>query len=222
MTASGERTVQLVESGLAFDTLGLTHRVFIPPGSGPHPVLVMVHGLSGTEDAPWIFARSAGPEWLIISPRAPFPLEGGYTWNSSTDYTDPESYRKGLAAFTHFVEGLAGVYPADRARLVLLGFSQGAALAYAFAMSRPVNGIAALAGFIPRPFYERVSALRGVPILMLHGTRDERIPIEQARADRDRLAAAGADLTYAEDNVTHKVSVGGLQTLKQWLAARLE
>jgi phospholipase/carboxylesterase len=222
MTASGERTAQLVESGPALDTLGLAHRVFIPPGSGPHPVLVMVHGLSGTEDAPWIFARSAGPEWLIISPRAPFPLEGGYTWNSSTDYTDPESYRKGLAAFTHFVEGLAGVYPADRARLVLLGFSQGAALAYAFAMSRPVNGIAALAGFIPRPFYERVSALRGVPILMLHGTRDERIPIEQARADRDRLAAAGADLTYAEDNVTHKVSVGGLQTLKQWLAARLK
>jgi phospholipase/carboxylesterase len=222
MKTSSEHSAQLVESGPAFDTLGLVHRVLAPPGSGPHPILVMVHGLYGTEDAPWIFARSAGPEWLITSPRAPFPLEGGYTWNSSTDYTDPESYRKGLAAFARFIEGLADVYPADRARLVLLGFSQGAALSYAFATSRPVSGIAALAGFIPRPYYNRLSALRGVPILMLHGTRDERIPIEQARADRDRLLVAGADLTYAEDNVAHKVSVGGLQTLRQWLAARLE
>lgn len=217
----GEREVVLVDSGPAFEALGLVHRVMIPPGAGPHPVLVLVHGLQGTEDAPWIFARSAGPEWLIVSPRAPYPAEGGYSWNSTGNYSQADSYETGLAALTRFVEGLASVYPVDRLRLVMLGFSQGAALSYALATGHPVKGIAALAGFFPHPFKDALPVLIGVPVLILHGTEDKRVPIDVAHRDRDRLQAAGAVVTYSEDHVGHKVSVNGLRLLKEWLAARL-
>ncbi len=215
--------VQHVVSGATFEKLGLVHRVRVPAGDGPHPTLVMVHGLQGTEDVTWVFARSAGPEWLIVSPRAPFRAEDGYSWNSSDDYANPDSYQTGLAALTRFVEGLPDVYQADRSRLVLLGFSQGAAMSYAFAASNPVKGLAALGGFMPRWVADGdLSRFRGLPVLILHGTRDDRVPVDSARESRDRLLQAGAQVTYHEDNVGHKVGAGGMRLLTQWLTGRLE
>jgi phospholipase/carboxylesterase len=213
--------IQLVDGGSAFDALGLVHRVHIPAGDGPHPTLVMVHGLQGDEDVTWVFARTAGPEWLIVSPRAPFTAKGGYSWNDSGDYANEDSYRDGLTALSKFIEQTPNVYPVDRSRLVLLGFSQGAAMSYAYAANiadQPVLGVAALAGFLP-PF--QIDGLKGLPVLILHGTRDARILVEEAHRDRDALIAAGAQVTYVEDDVGHKVGSKGMQSLRQWLAERL-
>ncbi len=226
MVSKDNLAAQLVESGPALDALGLVHRVWVPAGPGPHPTLVMVHGLQGTEDVTWIFARSAGPEWLIISPRAPFSVEAGYSWNSSNDYTRSESYQTGLKALTRFVNGLPTQYPVDRSRLAMLGFSQGAAMTYAFtaalAASNPVLGVAALSGFMPRWVAEGdLSVFRGLPVLILHGTEDKRVPISSARKSRDRLVEAGAQVMYHEDSVGHKVGAAGMRVLTRWLAERL-
>ncbi len=213
--------VQLVTSGPALDSLGLIHRARIPPGKGIHPTLVMVHGLQGTEDVTWIFARAAGPEWLIVSPRAPYKADEGYTWNTSSNYRDPASYQDGLSALTRFVEGLPDVYPVDRSRLVMLGFSQGAAMSYAYAASHPTTGVAALSGFVPHWLDDQLSAFRGLPVLILHGAKDDRVPIARAREDRDRLVQAGAQVTYHEEEVGHKVGASGMRILTGWLAERL-
>lgn len=217
MTPNGPQEVQLITTGPAFDSLGLVHRVRVPAGSGPHPTLLMLHGLNGTEDVTWVFARNAGPEWLIISPRAPFAGDNGYTWKVA----DSQSYNAGLDALTHFVASLPTTYPVDRERLVLLGFSQGAAMAYAFGISQPVAGIATLSGFIPQELTGNLSALTRVPILILHGTQDDTIPIATARKNRDQLVAAGAEVDYLEAEVGHKVSSGGMAELKRWLKERL-
>ncbi len=210
-------------SGLAFEALGLVHRVRVPAGTGPHPILVMVYGLQGDEAVTWIFARTAGPEWLIVTPRAPYPASSGYTWNRlGTQAADSGSYADGLVRLTQFVEGLAAVYPVDRSRLVMLGFSQGAAMSYAFAAGHPTAGIAALCGFIPGLKLEQLTAFKGLPVIILHGTQDDRVPITVARTDRDQLRAARADVTYLEEDTGHKVGTQGMHALRSWLAARLE
>ncbi len=215
-------SAQLVTDGPAFDALGLVHRVRVPVEDGPHPTLVMVHGLQGDENVTWVFARSLSPHWLIVSPRAPFAAPEGYTWNDSgKQYDDSDAYQGGLAALERFINGLATTYAADLSRLVLLGFSQGAALSYAFAAAHPVRGIAALSGFVPALIDDRLTTLKNVPILILHGTQDDRIPIEQARHDRDRLVAVGAQATYHEDQVGHKISAEGMRLLRHWLSERL-
>jgi len=212
---------QHISSGAAFDRVGLVHRVRVPDehsqGKAPYPTLVMLHGLNGTEDVTWIFARNAGPEWLVISPRAPFIGENGYRWNN----TGAEDYSAGLGALSHFIESLPQVYPVDRSRLVLLGFSQGAAMAYSFGASHSISGIAALAGFIPMPLADNLPALAHLPVLILHGTQDETIPVATARRNRDQLIAAGTDVGYHEAEVGHKVSSSGMAELKRWLAQRL-
>jgi phospholipase/carboxylesterase len=214
--------IEHVSAGPAFDKLGLVHRVRIPPGDGPHPALVMVHGLKGTEDVTWIFARAARPEWLIVSPRAPFACEDGYSWTQQgeEDKNDLSAYQAGLDAFSQFIERLPETYGADKNRVVLLGFSQGAAMSYLYGSANPVAGIAALAGFIPSQLAERLPALSNLPVLMLHGTKDETIPITIARQNRDQLTTAGAAVTYQEAEVGHKVSSAGIAELKRWLAER--
>ncbi|MEP7288817.1 MAG: dienelactone hydrolase family protein [Chloroflexota bacterium] len=215
--------IQHITTGPAFEALGLAHRVRIPSGEGLHPTLVMVHGLQGNEDVTWVFARTVPPDWLIISPRAPFAATaGGYEWSDSES---PErntltSLEAGNAALTRFIDHLPNVYPVDPSRLVLLGFSQGAAMSYLFATSHSVSGVAALGGFIPPQLVSQLHPLNHLPILILHGTRDETISIETARRNRDQLIAAGADVTYQESDIGHKVSSAGMAALKEWLKAR--
>lgn len=218
--------IKLVKDGPVFDRLGLIHRVRQPKSDAgaPFPTLVMLHGFQGNEDVTWVFSRSAGPGWLIVAPRAPLRADDlGYTWHHfNAGKTDPDTMAAALAKLTRFVEGLAEVYPADRNRLVLLGFSQGAAMAYAFAASQPQSpliGLAALGGYVPGTV--TLPALNGLPVLMLHGTRDETISITLARKNHADLTGAGATVTYVEDDVGHKVSAMQMRELGTWLAQRL-
>lgn len=219
--------VQHITTGAAVETLGLIHRVRIPAGAADErfPTLIMLHGYQGNEDVTWVFARSAGPRWLIVTPRAPLAApDHGFSWNSfSGGKTDPETLRQSTAALTRFVEGLADIYPVDRSRLALLGFSQGGGMCYALAATDPqppILGLAALGGYIPTDV--QLQALANKPVLMLHGTQDETIPITLARHDREQLLAAGAQVTYQEDEVGHKVGPQGMRVLASWLAERLD
>ncbi len=213
--------VQHIAEGPAVEALGLPHRVRIPPGSGPHPTLIMVHGLDGNEHVTWIFGRVVGPEWLIITPRAPFPSAGGFSWYAATQ----ESFMAGLATLEKFIDAAMRYYPSDPAQLALLGFSQGTIMNFAYALRaprpRPIAGIAALSGFIARLNEIEIPAQNGLPVLMLHGIRDERVPVKWAQSARDRLRQAGASVTYEESDTGHKVSASGMRLLSHWLASLL-
>jgi phospholipase/carboxylesterase len=60
--------------------------------------------------------------------------------------------------------------------------------------------------------------LEGKPFFVTHGTKDEMVPIERARASIEILERAGAQVTYCEDNVGHKVSATCLRSLKEFFA----
>ena len=231
---------QPIVSGTIADRLGLPHRIYIPNNDSTlkYPTLIMVHGLHGNEDAPWVFARAASRNWLIISPRAPLAT-GSDAENSQHQFSwarmppglpaDPVSFANGLHALTHFIAEAGAVYPIDPARMVLLGFSQGAAMSYAYTALRystrafvdpPLIGLAALAGFIPAPIVQ-LPDLNGLPTLILHGTQDETVAVSMAQQARDRMAEAGAIVTYEESPIGHKVSAAGMRTLAAWFAERL-
>lgn len=219
-------STQHVTSGAGLAALGLPHRVRIPAGAARHPTLTMVHGLEGNEDVTWVFARVVGPEWLILTPRAPLPAADGFSWYPSTPPDQPPdapTFNAALAALGQFIGGAVAYYPVDPARMVLIGFSQGAALSYCytFAHRERLIGFGALAGFIPKTA-PPIPAMHQFPVLVLHGTQDERVPVAYARAARERLDAAGASVTYEESAVGHKLSAQGMRTLGTWLAARLK
>ena len=206
--------------------LGLPHRVRVPLVEGRHPALIMLHGLDGNEDVTWVFARTAGPEWLILTPRAPLASASGFSWYPSAPPDRvPESaaFAAALSVLEKFIDGAVGSYPIDLRRIVLLGFSQGAALSYSYAFKHRarLSGLAALAGFIPATA-PPIPPLNSLPILILHGTLDDRVSIEFARVARDRLQASDAAVTYEESAIGHKLSAQGMRTLSAWLTTRLK
>jgi phospholipase/carboxylesterase len=60
--------------------------------------------------------------------------------------------------------------------------------------------------------------LEGKPFFAAHGTRDETVTIDVARASMEILEQAGAKVTFCEDDVGHKVSAACLRALKSFFS----
>lgn len=196
--------------------LGYLYRPSEMPYSMP---IMMLHGWSGDEKVMWVLETTVPPGSMIVTPRAPLEIAaGGYQWIEGGDALNSEidDYRPAVDALVRTINDLTRRFGIDPASWILMGFSQGAAtaLAYAATASLPQpSGLVLLAGFAP---LGRVSSLRGVPVYWGHGTEDELIPIEHARRDVDRLRAAGVDISFCEAQVGHKVGVECTRGLKTW------
>lgn len=216
----------LIDDGPLREALGLVHRVLEPRG-GPARTVVMLHGRFGDEDAMWIFKRTMPATWLKIAPRAPFSdPRGGFSWviQESGVWPDLAAFAPAVAALADFLGALPRVYNSDPQHTYLMGFSQGAALAYATAMRHPglVQGIAGLVGFVPEGCEQapEIAGLRDLPVFAAVGKQDPLVPYPIAAASAEVLRAAGADLVYHEYETGHKLNAAGVRDLTAWWADR--
>lgn len=189
-------------------------------------LLLMVHGLTGDENSMWVFGRNMPSRYWVVAPRAPYPVEsGGYSWRppfEASEFGRPtlEQLRIGAEGLIHLVDEYAASAGIDVTTFDLLGFSQGAAMTNVLAFLYPqrVRKTGVLAGFVPGGLEElvRERPLEGKPFFVAHGTKDEMVRIDRARQSIAILEEAGAQVTYCEDNVGHKVSANCLRALNQF------
>jgi phospholipase/carboxylesterase len=191
------------------------------------PPIVMLHGLGGDEQAIWELEPALPSGGLIAAPRAPYlHSTGGYGWLPQLGAWPPnlEEFAESVRMLESFLTFLVRSHRLDRRRLVLFGFSQGGAMAFAAAMSGeaglsvPPAAIAVGSGHLPQG---DLSSLHGLPVFWGHGARDPLIPVTVARKDVERLRAAGAQVQYCEADVAHKLASACLRELKQWIPARV-
>jgi phospholipase/carboxylesterase len=210
--------------------LNLVHRVSLPATAGAagarFPAVVMVHGWLGNETVMGIFERTIPLGVVVVSPRAPVDANAdakSFGWFPLVE--DEAGFQSGLVALREFVRSLPQAYPVDVARVMLMGFSQGAAMCYALMASDPVlsAGVAGLAGFLPEPARAWLTPgrLEGKSIFISHGTQDATVPVEQARLACAAFEQAGADVECHEYVVGHKLNAQGMSDLKHWLASHL-
>ncbi|MCP4422908.1 MAG: hypothetical protein GY803_00290 [Chloroflexi bacterium] len=217
----------LVDEGAAVAASGLIHRVLESDGTGPHKTVVMLHGRSGTEDVMWVFAKTIPPGWLIAAPRGiKIDPAGGYDWRprSQDEWPTLAQFDEAVTAVVQFIRALPNLYNADPEQIYLMGFSQGAATAYATALRHPgiVQGIAGLVGFMPTAYGDSLDVLPLVdlPIFMAVGKQDPLIPTERAASCAQTLFAAGTQLEYQEYDTGHKFNAAGMRDLQAWWAER--
>jgi len=202
----------------------------------PSPrLLLMLHGFTGDENSMWVFARDLPAHFWIVAPRAPHVTEpGGYSWrpHHDVDFGRPslEQLRPAAEALIKLVDAYQlSVYPEPSRRAGIdvnvfdvMGFSQGAAMSNVLAFLYPqrIRKTGILAGFVPSGLDELVAKrpLQGKPFFVTHGTKDETVPVDRARASIEILEQAGAQVTYCEDDVAHKVSLNCLRALRDFLA----
>jgi phospholipase/carboxylesterase len=203
---------------------------------GPIPVVMFLHGWTGDENVTWVFAPRIPEQYLILAPRGIYGSSmGGYGWHPDREEGWPaiDDFRGAVARLLELLDELplAGrsnlngsdkkiwkaLAEADFSKIGLVGFSQGAALAYTFSLLHPerVNQIAGLAGFMPEGAEELVASrpLAGKTIFVTHGIRDDRVPVDKARRSVELLEQAGAEVTYCEEDVGHKLSASCFKSL---------
>lgn len=215
-------------------SLPLVHRVRQPraPSAKP-PLLVLLHGLASDENDLFALERHLDDRFLVVSARAPHPQpQGGYGWWDVRFDTTPPSQDHGQAgasreAVRAFVDAAVAAYGADPARVYLCGFSQGAILSAAIALSHPeqVAGVVMMSGVVRDDVgggWAEPERLRGLPILQVHGTTDPVIRLEVAEQGRARLAGLPLAYEWRTYPMAHQVSRDSLRDVAEWLSARLD
>jgi phospholipase/carboxylesterase len=207
----------------------------VRPASAANPrLLVLVHGLTGDENSMWVFVRNFSEDYWIIAPRAPYVSQlrdGGYSWwprsSASSDSEDETKGKLSLGDLRSTADGLLFMIDAfskenniQANRFDLVGFSQGGILANVFALLHPerIDQVGILSGFIPSIAESLLEgrSLYNKRFFVAHGRSDEKVKIGLARRSVELLEKAGAEVTFCEDEVGHKVSAHCLRALEEF------
>lgn len=196
-----------------------------------NPLILLLHGYGSNEEDLFSFAAELPDEYYIISARAPYDLQyGSYAWyaiNFDADenkFSDNEQARASRNLIAQFIDELTVNYPIDTANITLLGFSQGAVLSYAVALSHPekIQKVIALSGYISDAIFEKEylkNDLSKLKIFASHGTVDQVIPIDWARKTKPFLDKLGIASVYKEYPIGHGISPQIFADFKNWLLA---
>jgi len=207
--------------------------------TGPNPTasMIILHGL-GADGSDFVPVANeldldpVGPVRFVFphAPVRPVTLNGGYVmpaWYDifSLDAQNPREDGAGLRQSQARVETLIAREKArgvPAARIVLAGFSQGAAMTLMTGLRHEerLAGLVCLSGYLPLAAQveaERHASSRSVPIFMAHGTLDPVIAIARARASRDALVRLGDAVEWHEYPMPHSVSAEEIADLQSWL-----
>jgi phospholipase/carboxylesterase len=211
--------------------------VEIGPKTDVKGAVVWLHGLGANgHDFEPIVPFLELPRVRFVFPHAPsraVTINGGMVMPSWYDIVSLGSAGGGNA--THVAESRAQVdallrrekergVPSDR--IVLAGFSQGAALALHSGIRYPetLAGILVLSGYEVVPGTreaEASAANRHTPMLFCHGARDGVVPVVGGRAAYQAHATPGRDAQWREFPIAHEVSDEEIAAVRDWLHARL-
>jgi len=210
-----------------------------PKGAKARGSVVWLHGLgaSGHDFEP-IVPMLQQPELRFVFPHAPqlpVTINGGYVMPSWYDIltlerqpdreSEPDIRRSAVLVEALIEREKERGVPAER--IVLAGFSQGAAMALHVGLrhGETLAGLLILSGYrvIPDAYAaERSEANLRTPILICHGTEDPMLPIDLGAEARDfvRAQMPEAKTEWREFPIAHEVSVPEIEVVAAWLAER--
>jgi len=163
----------------------------MPPASGgaPRQLVVFLHGFGADGNdliglAPY-FARAL-PDTEFLSPHAPYPCQMagfGRQWFNVYD-ADPAgrlaAIRVAAEIIDRFLDEALAARNLTDSQLALVGFSQGTMMSLFVAPRRaqPCAGVVGYSGRLESPDLLEKEIRSRPPVLLVHGDRDELLPVE--------------------------------------------
>lgn len=223
---------------MTYQTLRNDDEVIMEPGQPATAAVLWLHGLGadGFDFVPIVDELRLSLPVRFVFPHAkarPVTLNNGllmrawYDIKSLEDRSleDEVGIRESEQVVHRYIRDLnqQGI-PSNR--IVLAGFSQGAAMVLQAGLRhpQPLAGIMALSGYLPLRASladEAAAANREVPILMCHGLHDPVVQLPMGTTSRDVLQALGYDVEWRTYPMAHQVCMPQIQDIAHWLVQRL-
>lgn len=181
-------------------------------------LLVSLHGWgANAQDLASLAPVLGWKKTQMILPNAPFPhphVSGGKMWY---DLQQPDEQglnhsRQALKTWLTSLEDTTGIPPE---KTFLMGFSQGGAMTLDVGFSFPFAGLCSLSGYLHSQPQGSASA---PPTLIIHGTQDPIVPLQEAQKARDTLQQQGVNVTYQEFPMQHEITPEAVETLKGFIS----
>lgn len=198
-----------------------------PDGKAP-PLIILCHGYGQSSNTIMrMFAHFGARGCLLAAPQAPHPFywksggKVGFAW--ITQFEKENALRDLMAYLKAFVEDLRVKHPFDPNRVVVLGFSQGAALGSRFGTYGIVQprGIISCGSDLPADVVERLPDIEKVPYLIIHGQHDESVPIEKGQEAEAILKDHGFEVTTSYFEGGHDLLHEQIMLIEEWIGDKL-
>lgn len=192
-------------------------------------LLLLLHGYGSNEEDLFSFASELPNDSYVISVRAPYDLQPyGHAWYAihfdadENKFSDNVQAKQSVELIAGFIDEIVKQYPIDAKNVTLIGFSQGAILSYATALTYPekVAKVVALSGYFNREIMPEVidtNAISHLKFFVSHGSVDQVIPVDWARKAKPALENLGLEVEYQEYPVGHGVAPQNFFDFKNWL-----
>lgn len=207
----------------------------LPPASGAkaQALIVLLHGYGSNGDdliglAP--YWKKQLPHAQFVSPNAPTRVTGapnGFQWFplSRMDERELENGVENAAgALNAFIDSELERCALDESKLALVGFSQGTMMALHVGVRRKLApaGVLGFSGALAGAARLKNEMKSKPPILLVHGDRDDVIPLSAMFAASEALCAAGHSAQWhISYGVPHSIGPDGLELGGDFLAMAL-
>lgn len=210
--------------------LPLAYRLLNPAqATGATRLLLLLHGVGGNElNLLPVGEQLADAHTLVLSVRAPLvfgPAGFGFyqvDFSSGKPVFNHAQQLEGQRLLLRFMQEASAQYGIPAGQVYLLGFSQGAIMAYDIALTHPaqVRGVLAFSGRLlaeSRQHHAPAAAIQQVRFFLSHGRHDDKLPAFYAEEAIAFLQTLGIAPHYAAFEGGHEVSASGLAAARQWL-----
>ena len=191
------------------------------PGDEAAPTLLVLHGTGGDEKDLLPLARMISPNSPVLSPRGRVLAPGmpRFLRRLAEGVFDLEDLAVRTNELAEFIIAAAAEYGFDAARLLALGYSNGANIAASVLLSRAdvLGGGILLRAMVP---FEPASLpdLAGKRVLLCAGEADPIIPPASTTQLSKLLRTAGADVTLQWYPTGHGLTTRDVSDAIAWLA----
>jgi phospholipase/carboxylesterase len=211
--------------------LPLAYRLLNPAqATGATRLLLLLHGVGGNElNLLPVGEQLADARTLVLSVRAPLvfgPAGFGFyqvDFSSGKPVFNQAQQLDGQRLLLRFIQDASVKYGIAAGQVYLLGFSQGAIMAYDVALTHPaqVRGVLAFSGRMlaeSREHHAPAAEVKQVQFFLSHGRYDDKLPAFYADEAVTFLKTLGIAPHYEAFEGGHEVSASGLAAAQQWLA----
>ncbi len=197
--------------------------LFEPGTRNDAPVLLLLHGTGGDEADLLPLGRNLSPGSALLSPRGNVSEHGANRFFArlGEGVFDPAEVTRRTHELADFIAGAASKYQFDPARLVAVGFSNGANIAATLLQLRPgsLGGAILLRPMVVLDQPAPAGSLAGKRVFIASGTADPIVPPDHPTRLAALLRAGGASVSLHTSPASHGLVAGDITAAKKFLAA---